>query len=106
MDEERARSGPFGTTVAHGLFTLSLALFFVDQLLEVRDISMGVNYGLDRVRFPAVVPVGAQVRAGAVIASVDASKPDRAPATLRLMFECDACERPVCVADLIAVFFR
>jgi acyl dehydratase len=92
--------------VAHGLFTLSLAPFFVDQLLEVRDMSMGVNYGLDRVRFPPVVPVGAQVRAGAVIASVDASKPDRAAARLRLMFECDACERLVCVADLIAVFFR
>jgi acyl dehydratase len=106
LDEERARSGPFGTTVAHGLFTLSLAPFFVDQLLEVRQISMGVNYGLDRVRFPAIVPVGAQVRAGAVIVSVDASKPDRAAATLRLTFECDASERPVCVADLIAVFFH
>jgi acyl dehydratase len=67
---------------------------------------MGVNYGLDRVRFPSIVPVGAQVRAGVVIAGVDISKPDRAAATLRLIFECDASDRAVCVADLIAVFFR
>ena len=58
VDEERAKQGPFGTTIAHGYLTLSLVPYFLGQLLEVTDISMAVNYGLEKVRFPAPVPVG------------------------------------------------
>jgi acyl dehydratase len=106
LDEERAKTGPFGTTVVHGFFTLALVPFFLDQLLEVSDMSMGVNYGLDRVRFPASVPVGAQVRGRGSVLSVAHDRPDRAQVTVRLTVDCDAAERPVCVADLVALFFR
>ena len=63
VDEERAKHGPFGATIAHGYLTLSLVPFFLDQLLEVTGVSMAVNYGLEKVRFPAPVPVGSSVQA-------------------------------------------
>lgn len=106
IDVARARTGPFGSTVVHGFLTLSLLPFFIDQLLKVTGISMGVNYGLDKVRFPAAVPTGSQVRGGVVIAAVDTSKPGRAATTLRVTVDCDAAKRPACVADLVAMFFR
>ena len=61
VDVERARQGPFGGTIAHGYLTLSLSSFFLPQLLRVEVSGMGINYGLDRVRFPAPVRVGAQI---------------------------------------------
>ena len=75
VDEERARSGPFGTTIAHGYLTLSLVPFLLGQLLEVTGVSMAVNYGLERVRFPAPVPVGASVQASAEIVGVTRAGP-------------------------------
>ncbi len=65
VDPERAKDGPFGATIAHGYLTLSLANLFLPQLMEVRNVSMGVNYGCDRVRFPAPVPVGSRIRGAA-----------------------------------------
>ena len=62
VDPQRAKEGPFGATIAHGYLTLSLANLFLPQLMEVQSVSMGVNYGCDRVRFPAPVPVGSRVR--------------------------------------------
>ena len=58
VDPERARHGPFGGTIAHGYLTLSLSNFFLPQIVEVRGVSMGVNYGANKVRFPSPVPVG------------------------------------------------
>jgi acyl dehydratase len=63
VDPERAKDGPFGTTIAHGLLTLSLLPQFTFELLSISDSAMGVNYGLDRVRFTSPVPVGSRVRA-------------------------------------------
>ena len=57
VDPERARTGPFGSTIAHGYLTMSLVNYFLPQIVEVRNISMGVNYGADKLRFPAPVPV-------------------------------------------------
>jgi len=71
VDPERAASGPFGTTIAHGYLTLSLSNFFLPQVVEVQGVSMGVNYGVNKVRFPAPVPVGSQVRAGVELAGVE-----------------------------------
>jgi len=104
IDEERARQGPFGHTVVHGFLTLALMPFFLDQLLVVEGISMGVNYGLEKVRFPSSVPAGSQVRGHANIVRVE-PEDGRTRVTVRLTLTSDANERPACVADLVAVFF-
>src|SRR5574342_1132043 len=61
VDPERAKRGPFGKTIAHGYLTQSLVNFFLPQIVQVRGIAMGINYGADRLRFPAPVPVGAKL---------------------------------------------
>src|ERR1700731_4138387 len=71
VDPERAKSGPFGGPIAHGYLTLSLAPHLVGSIFRVEGISMGVNYGLNKVRFPAPLPVGAKVRLGATVAEVE-----------------------------------
>src|SRR5713101_623837 len=70
VDPERAKAGPFGTTIAHGYLTLSLAPVLTGEILTVNGISMGVNYGVNKVRFPAPVKVDSRVRAGAELASL------------------------------------
>jgi acyl dehydratase len=103
VDELRAKEGPFGTTIAHGYLTLSLVPYFLGQLLEVRGISMAVNYGLEKVRFPAPVPVGASLRASAEIVDVRPGSGSR-QVTVRVSVACDAAEKPVCVADVVIRF--
>ena len=71
VDPERAAAGPFGTTIAHGYLTLSLVIPLMGDLLEVSGISMGINYGLDKLRFPAPVKVGSKIRLGGTVAQVD-----------------------------------
>ena len=73
VDPERAKAGPFGTTVAHGYFTLSLGPAFSAEILTVDGPRFAVNYGLNRVRFPAPVPVGSKLRCGASLESLEAS---------------------------------
>lgn len=70
VDQEKAAAGPFGTTIAHGYLTLSLLPAFVPQLMRVDNVKMGINYGTNKVRFPATVPVGSRLRATARIAEV------------------------------------
>ena len=103
VDELRAKEGPFGTTIAHGYLTLSLVPFLLGQLLEVTGTSMAVNYGLEKVRFPAPVPVGASVRASAEIVGVQPG-PGSKQMTVRVSVACDAAEKPVCVADVLILF--
>jgi acyl dehydratase len=103
VDEERASAGPFGTTIAHGYLTLSLLPFFLGQLLEVSGVSMAVNYGLEKVRFPAAVPVGASLQASAEVVGVQ-PRVRSTQLTLRVSVRCDAAERPVCVADVVILF--
>jgi acyl dehydratase len=67
VDPEMAAQGPFGTTVAHGYLTLSMLPYFVSQVLNVTDVKMGINYGIDKIRFTAPVPVGSQVRLKATL---------------------------------------
>jgi acyl dehydratase len=71
VDRERAAAGPFGGTIAHGFLTLSLVIPLFGELLTVRDVSMGINYGLNRVRFPAPVPVGSKIRLAATLGAVE-----------------------------------
>ena len=105
VDEERAKDGPFGTTIAHGYLTLSLVPCFLGQLLEVTGVSMAVNYGLEKVRFPAPVPVGSSLRGSAEIVDVQ-PKAGTTQVTVRVSVECDGADKPVCVADVVILFVR
>jgi len=105
VDPERARSGPFGMTIAHGYLTLSLVNLFLPQLLEVRGISMGVNYGADKVRFPAPVPVGSRIRGSAQLVEAESAKGGAVQAKVRVTVEIEGKDRPGCVADTISLFY-
>jgi acyl dehydratase len=104
VDPQRASEGPFGATIAHGYLTLSLANLFLPQLMEVQAVSMGVNYGCDRVRFPAPVPVGSRVRGGGEVISAEALK-GGVQVVVRITVEIQNSERPACVVDTISRFF-
>ena len=100
-DPERARQTPFGGTIAHGYFTLSLAPALTDEVMELHGFTFAVNYGLNRVRFPAPMPVGGRVRVTARLKDVD-DVPGGAQMTLELTFERDGGEKPVCIAETLA----
>jgi acyl dehydratase len=100
VDPERARETPFGGTIAHGYYTLSLAARFLEELLHVEGVSIMVNYGLNRLRFPAVMPVGGRVRMHLRLASVD-DIPGGAMLTFEMTFEREGGEKPVCVAEAL-----
>lgn len=103
VDPARAELGPFGSTVAHGYLTLALTNLFLPQLLEVRNTSMGVNYGLNRVRFPAPVRVGSRVRAQAVIGDVS-EVTGGVQVLTTITIEIDGSEKPGCVAESVSRF--
>src|SRR5215475_15505081 len=104
VDLERAKAGPFGGPIAHGYLTLSLAVPLLGEILRVEGISMGVNYGLNRLRFPSPVPVGSNLRLGATLADVQ-DVAGGAQATLALTFEVEGKEKPVCVAEAIYRYY-
>jgi acyl dehydratase len=104
VDPERAKAGPFGGPIAHGYLTLSLGPGLLPSILTVEGISMGVNYGCEKVRFPAPVPVGAKVRLGASIDSVDEIA-GGAQVTLTLTFECEGAPKPSCVAQVVYRYY-
>ncbi len=104
VDPDRAKQGPFGATIAHGYLTLSLVSYFLPQIIEVRNISMGVNYGCDRVRFPAPVPVGSRIRGAGELVSVEQVK-GGFQAIVRVTVEIEGKDRPACVADTISRFY-
>ncbi|GAA4692787.1 MaoC family dehydratase [Streptomyces buecherae] len=104
VDPERAATGPFGTTIAHGYLTLSLVPAFMPRLWRVEGVRMGVNYGVNKVRFPAPVPVGSRLRATAKITEV-AEVRDGVQLTTVITIEREGGgERPVCVAESVARF--
>jgi acyl dehydratase len=104
VDVERAKSSPFGGTIAHGYLTLSLLAPVTQQLLRVSDATTGINYGLDRVRFPAPLPVGSQWRGGAEILEVT-EVPGGLQVKARATIEVKGAEKPSLVADcLIRVY--
>jgi acyl dehydratase len=101
IDPERAKASPFGGTIAHGYYTLSLAPRFSYDMFKFEGFAFGVNYGLNRVRFPAPMPVGERVRMRAVLKSVE-EIPGGAQITSELTFERDGGEKPVCVAESLS----
>ena len=101
VDAARAAAGPFGRTIAHGFLTLSLLPSLMRELYAVEGARMGVNYGLNKVRFPAPVPVGSSIRATATVLSVDPVD-GGVQIVLRVTVESDAGAKPVCVAESVS----
>jgi acyl dehydratase len=101
VDPERAADTPFGGTIAHGLYTLSLGPRFGYDMFTLEGVTFGVNYGYDRVRFPAPVPVGSRVRMRATLDSVD-DVPGGVQFKVTQTFEIEGGEKPVCVAEALA----
>ncbi|MDX6744873.1 MaoC family dehydratase [Actinocorallia sp. A-T 12471] len=101
-DPERAAAGPFGTTIAHGYLTLSLVPKLVWDLYRVDGVSMSVNYGAERLRFPAPVPVGSRVRAGVELLSLEPGGGGYR-LTARVTVEREGGAKPVCVVDSVSV---
>lgn len=101
LDAERAASGPFGTTIAHGFLTLSLLPRMVETGFRAADVRMGVNYGLNRVRFPSPVPAGSRVRGHFRLLAFD-PLPGGAQLTVEVTIECEGSAKPACVAEAVS----
>ena len=101
IDPERAKETPFGGTIAHGYYTLSLAPRFSYDLFRLEGVAFGLNYGLNKVRFPAPMPVGDRVRMRMELQSVE-DIPGGAQITMKLTFERDGGDKPVCVAESLS----
>lgn len=104
VDPEKAAEGPYGKTIAHGYLTLSLANLFLPQVMKVENFSMGVNYGCEKVRFPAAVPVGSRIRGHGEVISAEEVK-GGVQVVVRITIEIEGGERPACVIDTISRFF-
>jgi acyl dehydratase len=104
IDVERAKAGPFGGPIAHGYLTLSLGPSLSPQIMAVTGISMGVNYGCNKVRFPSPVPVGAKVRLGQKLLSVE-DVAGGAQVTMEFTFEVEGAPKPSCVAEVVFRYY-
>jgi len=104
VDPQRAADGPFGKTIAHGYLTLSLANCFLPELLQVNNVSMGVNYGAEKIRFPSPVPVGSTIVATGEIISTEENK-GGVKAVIRITIGVEGADRPACIVDTISIFY-
>jgi acyl dehydratase len=100
VDPERAKDTPFGSTIAHGYYTLSLAPVLTNEIFSMEGFAFAINYGLNKVRFPAPVPVDSRIRASARVAKLE-DVPGGAQMTLELSYEREGGEKPVCVAEVV-----
>ena len=100
VDVEKAKAGPFGGPIAHGYLTLSLVIPLFGELLQVDGVKMGVNYGLEKVRFPHPVPVGSKIRLNAKVVSVE-DVPGGTQSTFDFTVEIDGVAKPACVARTV-----
>jgi acyl dehydratase len=99
VDAERAKDGPFGTTIAHGFLTLSLLPVLVSQVYRVDNVKMGINYGLNKVRFTSPVPVGSRVRGNVELVDVADASGGAVQITTKITVELEGSERPAIVAE-------
>ena len=104
-DPKRAAAGPFGTTIAHGFLTLSLLPVIGDSVLQVDGVRMGVNYGTNKVRFPAPVPVGSRVRGRVELVEVT-DVAGGVQIVTKVTVEREGGDKPVCVAESVSRLFR
>ncbi len=100
VDADRAASGPFGATIAHGYLTLSLTNMFLPDLIQVTNISMGINYGVNKVRFPAPVPCGSRIRFSALLQSAE-EIPGGVQAVIVITAELEGSPKPACVVESV-----
>jgi acyl dehydratase len=101
VDPEKAASGPFGGTIAHGYLTLSLVIPLFNELLAIEGVRMSINYGLEKVRFPNPVRVGSKIRLAATVASVEDVPGDGVQMVLDFAVEIDGVAKPACVARAV-----
>ena len=106
VDPERARSGPFGGPIAHGFLTLSLIPYFFETGFVVRETRMVVNYGLNKVRFTAPVPVGCRLRAGFRLLAMEPVTGGAMQLTVEVAIEAEGVPKPVCIAESLARHYR
>jgi acyl dehydratase len=105
VDAERAAAGPFGTTIAHGFLTLSLLVPMWSEILHFEGVRLGINYGLNKVRFPSPVPVGSRIRVGATLVSVETVADGSLQIVVDLVVERDGSEKPCCIAQGLYRFY-
>lgn len=105
VDPEKAAQGPFGVPIAHGFLSLSLVPYFFTQAVCIEGETMGINYGLNKVRFPAPVPVGSRVRARVMVEAVEPLGPDSVQIHWRVTVEREGGDKPVCVAECLSRSF-
>ena len=107
VDPEAAAAGPFGSTIAHGYLTLALTNMLLPQIVRVDGISMGINYGVDRMRFPQPVPVGSRLRASATLTAADELPVDAGVQTvITITVEIEGQAKPACVVESVSRFLR
>ncbi len=102
VDPARAAQGPFGATIAHGYLSLSLVNYFLPDLARAEGMKHGINYGCDRVRFPAALKVGSRVRGRAEIVGVEDLGNNAVQVKIRVTIEAEGVDKPVCVADTLS----
>jgi acyl dehydratase len=105
VDPERAKDGPFGSTIAHGYLTLSLLPLLVSEVYRVEGVRMGVNYGLNKVRFVNPVRVGSSVRAVVTLASVEELPGDMLQVAASVVVELQGSEKPAAVAESLSRYY-
>lgn len=105
VDEARAKDGPFGKCIAHGFLTLSLINCALPNIIQVREFSNGINYGCNKVRFPAPVPVGSEINMTGTLVSVEQCKDNAVQIVVRIHVAVKGQDRPACVADTISRYY-
>ena len=101
VDPEKAKGGPFGTTIAHGFMTLSLLPRLMQKMYTVNGIKLAINYGLNKVRFPSPVPVGSKVRATSTLVDAEDVGNDTVQLTVSTVIEIEGGAKPACVAESV-----
>ena len=102
VDPEKAAAGPYGSTIAHGYLTLALVVPLMNDVYRIENRRMGVNYGLNKVRFPSPVPVGSRIRARVALSAVDDVASDGLQIVWAVTIEREGSDKPVCVAESVA----
>jgi acyl dehydratase len=104
VDPQRAKAGPYGGTIVHGYLTLALAPVFMAEVLQIQNYVAVLNYGVNRVRFPAPLPVGAPVRGAITLMTAREREPGNVEATFAIRYETGGTDRPPCVAETVYLY--
>jgi acyl dehydratase len=105
VDRKKAAAGPFGGTIAHGYLTLSLVIPLLNELVDVKGVSMGINYGLNKVRFPTPVPVGSKIRLAAQLGAVEDAGVNAVQAVVDCTIEVEGGGKPACAAQAVLRYY-